>query len=481
MPPVLAIGAAVAGSVISTSLGAAIAGTAITTAMIAGAAAAGLATGVLSYAAQALMAPDKPSVDTGTTEMSVQPITAHQVVYGRCRVSGPLVFCRTMDPGSGKLDHLHMAVVLAGHEIEAVESHWFGDDELDLDADGKSVGEKYKNVAWITPHLGSPDQAADPGLMAAFPGVWTSAHRIRGRAYIHVKCKADRNSYSGIPSYSAVIKGRKVYDPRSGQTAWSNNPALCILDYLTSSFGLSALIADEIDVSSFITAANDCDFQVATLVVGVTEKRYTCDGAFTLDEEPSRVLEKLLSSCAGRLVCVSGRWRLKVGVADTAVVSVGIDTARGPVRFRANRSRRDLVNTVRGSFVSEAHHWQQTDYPTVQDASAVAADNGEASATLDLPFTKSHTTAQRIAWIYLRENRAQRSARLECNLVGLRVSGGDTVSLTLDRFDVQNQPYLVESWKMTDDLGVDMSLVEHQAAIYAHPTLQALAVAPDAA
>ena len=49
----------------------------------------------------------------------------------------------------------------------------------------------------------------------------------------------DDKAYASVtPNISAIVKGRKVYDPRTTSTVWSDNAALCVLDYLLSDFGL---------------------------------------------------------------------------------------------------------------------------------------------------------------------------------------------------------------------------------------------------
>ncbi|MCP6756604.1 hypothetical protein NL533_33770, partial [Klebsiella pneumoniae] len=80
----------------------------------------------------------------------------------------------------------------------------------------------------------------------------------------------------GIPNVSAVVNGKKVYDPRDGTTEWSNNAALCIRDYLTSSYGFNCS-SDEINDTYFSSAANHCDESV-TLTTGGSQNRFTCDG-----------------------------------------------------------------------------------------------------------------------------------------------------------------------------------------------------------
>lgn len=105
---------------------------------------------------------------------------------------------------------------------------------------------------------GLQNQLADSSLVAENVG-WTAAHRGRGRAYIYCKLQyyADRWP-TGIPVLKAEVKGKKVYDPRTGLTAWSDNSALCIRDYLVNASGLNAK-PSEIDETSFIAAANICD------------------------------------------------------------------------------------------------------------------------------------------------------------------------------------------------------------------------------
>jgi hypothetical protein len=123
---------------------------------------------------------------------------------------------------------------------------------------------------------------------------------------------------------------------------------------------------------------------------------------------------------------------------------------------------------VRGAFTSPADNWQPTDYPPVSDATAVVADDGEVALTLDLPFTTSHTQAQRIARIALRQNRRQKSLDWPANLAGLRVAAGHPVAVSLGRLGQAATPFRVETWRMSGEMGVDLALAEDAADVYAH-------------
>ena len=87
---------------------------------------------------------------------------------------------------------------------------------------------------------------------------------------------------NGNPSVDCIVKGRKVYDPRTQKTAYSNNPALCVLDFLTNKrYGLGKWVSyDDVDIDSFIESANYCDQEVTVYDADdnpLKSKRYTLD------------------------------------------------------------------------------------------------------------------------------------------------------------------------------------------------------------
>ena len=142
--------------------------------------------------------------------------------------------------------------------------------------------------------------------------------------------------------------------------------------------------------------------------------------------------------------------------------------ARDTITVKPRRSRRELVNTVRGTFISSAQNWQPTDYPPVCVAAYKTADGGEEVAiNLDLPYTRSPYMAQRIARIALETCRRELSVQFPANLSGLRVVAGETVTLTLSRFGITRVPMVVTQWQMTEDFGVNLTLHREDPEIYA--------------
>jgi hypothetical protein len=64
---------------------------------------------------------------------------------------------------------------------------------------------------------------------------WTSDHRLRGIAYLYVRLAFLNAHFKQVPQVSAIVRGKKLTDTRTGQTVYSPNPALIARDYLTDS------------------------------------------------------------------------------------------------------------------------------------------------------------------------------------------------------------------------------------------------------
>jgi len=82
----------------------------------------------------------------------------------------------------------------------------------------------------------------------------------------------DEAQYNGVPSMEFLIKGQRVHwiEENSGvyslstDKVYSNNPALCLLDYLTNEAYGRGLPTSSADLESFYNAAKICDTIVAT-------------------------------------------------------------------------------------------------------------------------------------------------------------------------------------------------------------------------
>jgi hypothetical protein len=388
----------------------------------------------------------------------------HQIIYGKVRVGGARIY----DEATGSTnEYLHRIIAVAGHEIQSFDEIYINDELATLDGSGNVTSpSKYNGKVRIKLHLGASDQAADSTLVSE-SAHWTSEHRLRGIAYMYIRLQFDADVFpNGIPEITATVSGKKVYDPRTSTTVWSDNPALCLRDYLTSSYGIAEDAAN-IDDTLVIAAANVCD-QTST-DAGTT--RYTCNGAFTTASTPYDMINGMLTSMDGSLWYAQGSWRMKPAYWTAPVLDLNEDDLRSSVSVSTRHSRRNNFNTVKGTFRGEESNWQTTDYPQVTNVAFVDADNGQESvADVDLPFTDNSIEARRIARISLERNRQQLTVSASFGLKTLQVQVGDNIRLTNSRFGWTNKEFEVIAWSfgLTDglDLQTQMTLRETAESVY---------------
>ena len=390
---------------------------------------------------------------------------ATAAIYGTAKMGGVVFYQET--PGYPK-NKLYRLIAVCPHEVEEFVSFHIADEQLVLDAGGNVTAGKYKNELKIITHLGADDQAYDEDLTIKSENLWTYRHRAYGIAYIYATFDFNMKVYSGgPPNILAVVKGKKIYDPRTGLTAYSSNSALCLRDYLLAS---RIAEADELDDTSFSAAANICDEDV-TLDAGGTEKRYSCDGFFTSDRKPMDVLNDIVLSMAGSLWYSQGKWVCKAGAYINPVLALNEDDARGPMQIVTRFSRRDLYNRVTGVFRGQQSNWQEDNYPPVISQVFLADDNNEISEVeINLGFTSSPSMAQRIAKILLYRQREQMVVSGDFGLRAAQLTPGDTVQLTNTRLGFAAKTFEVIEWGFAigdeGDIFVPMTLQEISLGVY---------------
>lgn len=431
-----------------------------------------------SMAASKLLAPKMPSFsDSSLSErgqMVRSPIAARSIIYGRCRVSGTIVYISTTGT---KNEYLHLVVALAGHEVEAIDTIYFNDDEVPLT--GNEPTGFYAGVALINKKRGVPNDTADQDLINATvnltDGKWTSNHKLSGIAYLYVRLTWDAEKYpSGIPNISAVVRGRKVFDPRTSTTAYSANAALCLRDYLTNSLGMGMTTA-EMDDTAFRVAANVCDENVEIKPVttpATEENRYEANGVVSTSASPDENIGKLLSAMGGLIAYTGGKIAPYAAAYRIPTVTFSEKHFVGPISVQTRTSARDRVNSVKGVYLSEINNWQVTDFPTITDATYVSDDNGIVFfRDVVLPFTTSSSCAQRLAVIELRRAREEITMSARFRLEAMQVRAGDTVMITNSKLGFSSKVFEVMEWNFASggnppEVFVDMTLRETDSSVY---------------
>jgi hypothetical protein len=258
----------------------------------------------------------------------------------------------------------------------------------------------------VTAHLGTTTQTADASLIGSTGGNWTTNHRLRGIAYLVVKLIYDKDIFpTGIPNVSAVVRGRLIYDPRSSTTAWSNNPALCVRDFLTTSPGFS-IAGSAIDDSTVIAAANVCDASIQITSTPTYQTNYTCDGVLDTGTDRAGNLDTLLQAMAGAAYYTQGKWKLRAGAAVSQVLSLNeSNLSDGPIIVTPKASRRDLYNACKGKFLDATHDYAETDFAPWVSATYVAQDGGvQYPLAVSMPMVTDVVRAQRLAKIRVQQS-----------------------------------------------------------------------------
>jgi hypothetical protein len=438
-----------------------------------------------NMAANKLLAPKMPSFNDASlanrTQMVRSPIAARQIIYGETKASGVVVYISTTGT---KNEYLHMVIALAGHEVEGIGDIYFND-ELALSDPNYTAGStagigRFAGYAEIYKKYGSSTQTVQTDLKTATDGLtngaWTDDHRLRGIAYIYVRLVWNDQVWAGgIPNISAMVKGKKVYDPRSATTAYSANAALCLRDYLTdSTYGLG-LASTEVDDTAFSVAANICDEQVEVKPVTIPatyENRYETNGVLYTSESPDGNIGKLLSAMGGLIAYSGGRIIPYAAGYRIPTVTLNDSDFAGPISVQTKTSARDRVNAVKGVFVSEKSEWQPTDFPPQTSATYLTQDNNVRYwRDVVLPMTTSSSAAQRLARIELFRARQEITFTARFRLDAMQVRAGDTVMVTLSKFGWSAKVFEVIEWHFVSDgnppqLGIEMTLRETASSVY---------------
>ena len=458
----------------------------------------------------------KPNIGAqmlGITQTTREPAGSRKIVYGQMRVGGQVVFISNTGDDN---KYLHMAIVFASHEIESYEEIWFNDKQVWTASGG--FQSDWGTYVTIDRKFGTAGQDASQQLEDANV-LWTENHTLSGMAYIAFSLEWNADKFpQGVPNISAVLKGKKVYDPRSSTTAWSQNPALCLRDYmLDEKYGLGEVAAN-IDSTAFNAAANLCDEQVS-IDAGGTQDRYQCNGVIDTGNQIKANIEQLLSSMGGKLTYSSGKYFVDGAEYKTPTYTFTEADIISDIQTQTKQSRRGGYNGVKGIFVSEEKDYKVLDYPAQilktnagnfvtgttykilfvgdTDFTAIGAssnnvgveftatgagsgtgtasksivdDGAQINLDMPLPLVTNNLQAQRLAKIALLKSRQQIVISMSVNLKGLQVKVGDTIQVTNDRLSYDQKVFEVIDYSLIledgDQLGVSLTCIETAAALY---------------
>jgi hypothetical protein len=427
-----------------------------------------------------------------------------QIIYGQCRVGGTITQMHSTGTDNVKLCTF---VVLAGHRINGLVKLRINDVEATTTSatvSGETVhtvtNSDFTNadndhdfgsgrLIRFTFHDGQ--QTAHDGLARASLGSTfvPDTHTFTGCAYAYIEMIYDQEKLSSMPNLSFEVQGALVFDPRDDSTAYNDNPALCIRDYLTNTtYGLkceSSEINDAQSGGGFYSAAATCDTNVTLADNTTTTHTYFCGGFFSMADSGEEVLDTLLTSCAGNITYTNGKFNLFVGAAQTPSLTVTDSDILEPVTMQTKPANGNMYNQVKALFVDSTAAYKPTDTPIFSSSAFLTEDTPDDDSNdypnyrkmmeIRLPITTASEAAQRIARIALNQSRYTLNISVLVGLNFLKAQPHDWVYVTNERMGWTQKTFEIVSMNVepissttdTEILGVRLYLRETHPDIYA--------------
>ena len=343
--------------------------------------------------------------------------------------------------------------------------------EFTLTKTGKTVDRSYSTASEVWPVLGNQDlgnsySAADEAILTKLannlPGVWGSTKRLPNIAGLYVIMDYDPDVFSGIPTVTANIKGLKVFDPRSGATAYSNNPVLCARDYLTNTIYGRGVPASDIDDVTIAETANYCD----EILDDHADKRYTCNGVVNVDATHMENFKRINTSYRGIPVWSAGKWQL---LTDRQEIPTGFvfdeDNIIGRWKFYPPR-KKNLFNEVTAKFFNPNENWQD-DIEPVFSEELQAQDGGQVlKGEFSYPFTSARWRVNNLATMALNQSRYSVTVELTATMSAEAVNVGDIVELTHPTPGYDQKPFRVVKLNIKSAGEVVVTLQEYNDNAY---------------
>ena len=418
-------------------------------------------------------------------ESNIEPIP---VIYGTRRVGGTRVFVHT--EGGEKNQWLYIALVLCEGSVE---------DIYDIEIDDYKINEgRYGTIqtiqstspsrviyrtqqqsgqpdwVYIEAFKGDDDQPASDILSDAY-SKWNTNHKLSGVAYLGIRLAWDQDVFSGMPEITAVVKGKKIHDPRSpsAPAAWSNNPALCIRDYLTNNRYGKGLPSAAINDTKFIKAANDCESFSVSPYSGATEDIdiFECNAVIDTGEELFANVERMLICCRGFLPYSNGQYGLVIDQAENAVMTLDSSNLIGGIAINGEE-KKDKFNRVVVKFPNPLTDWQPDQAIWPESGSTEETDFlDEDGGTLlieeaDLEYITNYYAARDFARIFCLRSRNGLRCAVKSTSEALNLVVGDVVNVTHPTPGWTGKPFQVDEMTLNYDGTVDINLIEYDSTLY---------------
>ena len=300
------------------------------------------------------------------------------LIYGTMKTAGNKIYSRL----NSDKTVTYQLIVFGDGEIESISDLRFNDEPAD--------STKFEGVSYDF-YLGNGTQEIDSRVEGS-----NNEERakvvggLRWDAYVALQAKANDN-LSGNFNVTAIVKGRivRVYtSPTEYTVRWSDNPAWCVLDFMTCYNGCGMKL-EEINIQSFIEAASFYSTYSYTLNI-------------ILDETKSRLewINLMLACCRSSLIYQNGKYAVFVEKVSEPVQHFD-DTNTNDLSVQFSE-RTEVPDLVVVKYIDPEQEWAKIGAQAiVEDLSQIPPRKEE----MELVGVTNFDQASRLAWFYL--NQAQ--------------------------------------------------------------------------
>lgn len=321
---------------------------------------------------------------------------------------------------------------------------------------GTYAGPKWSTTMWQMQTRGlQPDTVLSAPANTGSVPEWTAANGLSGLCHTRWVLQYDVGAYAtGTPKPIWTVRGPPIYDPRQDSTypggsgtqrandpttwSWSRNPFLHALTWLLGItnngirvLGVGAAIT-AIDVPAFVAGANVAD-----------ANGWSCGGQVFSTDSKWDVFTQMLAA--------GGGFPTRKGAAISCIVEtprVSIATLTGadfvgPVNVQAIVARKDRINQVVPTYVSETHQWQGVQATPVKVAAYVTADGTVRSKGVQMTLVQSVNQAAQLSRYLIEDSRefGPITGPLKPQWMGL--NPGDCITINEPEFGLNGQTILI--------------------------------------
>ncbi len=416
---------------------------------------------VFSYVGNELIKALQPDIDYADRKVNTRgPTTSRRIIYGQARVGGQVIYAQSL----GQDDRLlRLVVAFAGHSCEEIGEIYIND-ELSTSSKLNGLVSIYKQ----------PQTGVNTVLNIHHTQDGRSNYLYDKIAYVYMTFNYDTEVFTSVPNITAIVKGKNtIYDPRTGLSGYTDNAALCMLDFLRVERGIADSL---INMQSWSDAADIADEQVAA-ANGETEPRFTLNGTLVRTGSKLQSLTKMAVN--------SGIYPAREAGVYSAVPSVYVAPAVdalinetdiiGDISIVTGNGKQDKINTVIGTYIDADTNYEQVEYPSIQTPTWKTEDREVLQQSIDYQLVNSGTQCRRLSKIALEQSRRAITVTFNARYRTLQYTVGTRVKMNYSAFGWSGKVFRVVTRKISPQDGVNLTLIEDDPAIYSWEEGDALA------